>query len=639
MRGRRIRAAGTALAAVALAAPPGSARDDLAAGVRETIVVTGTARPVELGRLGRSATILSGEDIETRGLRFLGDALREVPGLAVSRQGSFGGLTAVRVRGAEANHVLVLVDGIEISSADTGEVDLSSLLALDVERVEVLRGPQSGLYGSNALAGVINVITRRGGEGTSAWATVEGGSYETLEARAGGGIGDGTRHLAAAVAHRESEGFNISPNGDERDGDRNTSLHVRGGLAVIPALRLDATARYVLREADTDDFDFSGGPNQGLSLDAPGFSDTTDWSLGGLAELTSLEGALVSTVTAARTETELEGGGSFGDFGSETSRTKLGAKSTLGFEGGGVAHAVTLFADHERETFLNTEPFSSEQVPEQERTTLGVGIEYRVEIGERWSFAAAARRDDNDDFADADTWSVAGAFLAPETGTRLHASAGSGATNPTFFEQFGFDPGSFVGNPDLTPEEALGWDAGVEQTLLGGRAILDVTYFDSTLEDEIVNVFPSVENETGESRRRGVEAALRARPAEGWDIAASYTWTDAEDPDGSLEVRRPEHMASLDVTRTLLAGRARLSAGLVHNGEMVDDDFRGGFTAVKSPVEAYTLVRIAGSFQVNESVELFARVENAFDQDYEEVIGYETPGAAAYVGVRLRSPR
>jgi vitamin B12 transporter len=641
---RRFRAPTAALAIAALTAPPGLARDDLGVGaaVRETIVVTGSSRPVDLARLGRSATVIDGDDIEARGVRFLGDALREVPGLAVSRQGGFGGLTAVRVRGAEANHVLVLVDGIEIASADTGEVDLSALLALDVERVEVLRGPQSGLYGSNALAGVINIITRRGGAGAPAWAAVEAGSFETLEVRAGGGIGDDARHLSGAIAHRESEGFNISPSGDERDGDRNTSLHLRGGATLSPLFQLDGTARYVVRETDTDDFDFSGGPNQGLSIDAAGFSDTTDWSLGGLAELASFRGALVTTLTAARTETELQGGGSFGDFGTETSRTKFAAKSTLTLDAGGAAgssHAVTLFADHERETFLNTVPFDPSQAPEQERSLVGVGVEYRVELGDRLSLSAVARQDNNDDFADAETFSVAGAFLARETGTRLHASVGSGVTNPTFFEQFGFEPGSFVGNPDLAPETALGWDAGVEQTLLGGAAILEVTYFDATLEDEIVNVFPSVENDAGESRRRGVETSLRARLGEAWDVSAVYTYTDAENPDGTPEVRRPEHSGSFDVSRAVASGRARISAGVVYNGEMVDDDFRGGFTAVKSPVESYTLARLAGSYRLNDRVELFARVENAFDQDYEEVIGYETPERGIYVGVRRSRPR
>ena len=611
----------------------------------EDIVISASYRPIALATSSASVTVIDAEDLELQGIRSLSDALRSTPGAAVSRSGGFGGLTQIRLRGAEGNHVLVRIDGIEIAPADSGEVDLSSLLAFGVERIEVLRGPQSGLFGSNAIAGVIDITTAGGSEGLASHAFIESGSFDTLSSGASVTFGDETYYGAGSIAYRRVNGFNTAQTGGEEDFDQNLSATARGGATVSEALRVDGSFRYTDKNTQTDDFDFSGGPNQGLIVDAIGRSDTRDINAGGRAELTLLDGDWVSETSIAYVDTQLEGSGSFGLFGSETSRLAFAGNSSLDFETGGsvtLSHRVTAFVDHEREAFRNTQPSDPSQVPQLKRNLTGIGAEYRAEAFDSLYVSGAVRRDFNDAFADVTTFRAGAVWVSESLGARLHGQYGTGVTIPTFTEQFGFTPGFFVGNPDLTPEKARGWDVGVEQTWElwdGGDLRLDVTYFQSVLTDEIVSLFPSVANDAGESRRKGVEVVADAQLLDGFEVAAAYTYTDAEDPDGSREVRRPEHMARFDVSYRFAQDRASLALSVLHNGEQLDNDFRNfftnGFASEKTALNGYTLVGVNARYKFTKNAELFARVENALDETYEEVIGYNTPGLSVYGGIRI----
>jgi vitamin B12 transporter len=223
----------------------------------DTVVVTGFATPVEYEKVGSSLTVVDGDLIEDQGYSYVPDVLRQVPGLAVNRTGPFGGLTQVRIRGAEGNHTLVLLDGIDISSPDQGETDFSTLLSGDIERIEVLRGPQSGLYGSNALAGVINLITRRNVNGHYAYGNLEAGEMNTYQLQAGGGIGNGSDYGSIGFDLLTTDGYDVSPDtaaqgvpavgvggvrGDEED-NLTTTVYLRAGKELAPAFRLDGIAR------------------------------------------------------------------------------------------------------------------------------------------------------------------------------------------------------------------------------------------------------------------------------------------------------------------------------------------------------------------------------------------------------------
>ncbi len=603
----------------------------------EEVVVVASRLPVEPHKVGNAVTVLDEPDIKNLGYEYAADLFRFVPGVHVNRTGGYGGLTQLRVRGAEANHLLVMIDGIDVSAAGSGEFDFSSLLSGDIERIEVLRGPQSGLYGSNALAGVISIHTRQPVEGFSGDVHIEGGGDSTRQA--GISLSGGTERIKGRISYiqRESE-FDLSEDdsliGPEDDDDRNQTLSGQFRIAVTDNLDIALFGRHTDKDTDTDGFDFSGGPLQGLTIDDLSVSDTEDQTLGATATLRLADGRSVTQLSLEQTDSELDGR----TYGSESEREQIRFDTSWFWQtDADFTQRSTLFLQQEEESFRDLYPGSPSEIPTQERDLFGYGLEHRVEINETLFLTGTVRRDNNDDFEDETTWSVDASYLLNGSNTRLHASYGSGVTNPTFFEQFGFIPGLFVGNPDLVPEKSRGWDAGIEQVFLDETLVVDVTYFDADLEDEIQGLFTTVNNLDGESDRKGVELSVSYQPTDNTSIKGSYTYTDADEPGGE-EVRRPEHTASLNVAHTFMDNRARVSGSVVYRGEMLDNDFRNffvNFAAERVEVDSYTMVNLNASYAVTDSLEVFARVENLFDEDYEEAVRYATPGRTAFAGVRF----
>ncbi|MEM9530519.1 MAG: TonB-dependent receptor [Pseudomonadota bacterium] len=606
----------------------------------EEIVVTGTALPTPVERIGAAVTVLDDTLLEQIGLPYAADVFRFVPGIAVSRTGGYGGVTQLRLRGAEGNHVLVLVDGVEVSAAGSGEFDFASLLAADVERIEVLRGPRSGLYGSNALAGVIDIQTRLPEAGRTIRGGLEYGGNDSEQAWLSlGGGGERVRGTLNWTYRRSA--FDLSSDdtlGPEDDEDLNRTFSARVIADVTPDFRLEFSGRYANRDTDTDGFDFSGGPLQGLAIDDDSVFRSEDLTLGLTGTLTQLDGRSVAELSLQHTDTEGNGGLA---FGSESDRDQLWAQWSWLWSADG-SRRSTLFVHQEDESFRNTRPFDPTQAARQERDLTGFGIEQRWLIGDSLHLAATVRRDDNDQFEDITTWSADGAWEMAELPLRWHASVGSGATNPTFFEQFGFTPGQFKGNPDLNPEESQGWDLGVTSRLLDGALTLDLTYFDADLENEIVSFFDLTDflstsvNLDEDSERKGVEFAADYR-SDAWTLSASYTWLDASEPAGD-EVRRPEHIASLSAGYTFAGGRAQVSGNLNYNGSQLDTDFRNffvTFAAERTRLSSYVLADLQGRYRLSNELELYARINNLFDEDYEEVLSYAAPGRTAFVGLRF----
>ncbi|MEM6486693.1 MAG: TonB-dependent receptor [Pseudomonadota bacterium] len=605
--------------------------------VLDEVLVTGGRTPIDIDQTGRAYSVITGEQLEARGTRTIADALRQVPGVAVSRTGGPGGFTQVRVRGAEANQVLVLVDGLEIAPSGGGEVDFGSLLVTDIERIEVLRGPQSALFGSNAAAGVISIITRRGRRGdVSLRGTIEGGSDGTAMVSGTFAGGGETWDAAIGARFRHTNGFNVATGtGDrdgERDGDRNITLTGRASWDVTPALTLGATLFLVDRESEFDDqaFPFPADETTGTVVDSDDVNDATDLAIGVSASYAMLNDALVNRLSFGFTDNTSD---SLSDgalsFGTESRRFKLGNQLSYTFETGAFEHLVTGLVEFEHEqnaTSLGVD---------ESRTLFGVGGEYRIAYGPA-ALQASLRNDFNDAFEDALTYSVSGAYSIERTGTRLHGSVGRGIVNPDFFQQFGFFPGTFVGNPNLIPERSFQWDLGVEQTLLDGAIVVDATYFRGKLTDEIAtvsdeNFISTPINLTDESPRQGVELSLTAFPIQGLAVTGTYTYTLAEQS-GFQEVRRARHLASVDATYTFLDGRATLNGSLVFNGDQKDTDFSDGSFAT---LDSFVLVSVQGSYAVTETLEVYARVENATNADYQEVFQFETQGVAGFAGLRL----
>lgn len=611
----------------------------------EEIVVVGSHLPRPAREVGSALTVFGRDDIAARQVSLTSELLREAPGVAVNRSGQVGAVTQVRIRGAEGNHTLVFIDGIEANDPVSGsEYNFADLMTWDLERVEVLRGPQSALYGSEAIGGVINVATLDPESGFDARGQVQAGSFGTTQF--GGTVSGGSEAVRGlfSASRYDTDGISSSAIQPEDDGYENTTLH--GKLQA--ELGDQVSARLVLRhqdnevESDRQDFDFPPTPTQGLVVDSDGRTESSQ--LYGLLEVEArlLDDRWLHRARYGYTDTETDAyaGDTFTN-GSRGERRKLGYETTFLLGDDEVGHALTGAIAREDLEFENryvTFP-GANQTQEDDQTSY-VG-EYALSFGNAASISLSVRHDDNDRFESATTYRATGSYLFDGSGSRLHASYGEGITNPTFTELFGFTPDTFIGNPELEPERSEGWDVGIEQSLFGGRALVDVTYFQADLQDEIITVFlPSFEstavNQDGESKRDGIEVSASAQLDEAWSLNGTYTYLDATDPTGVEEVRRPRHSGSVDVNYAFLGGRGNVNLSALFNGEQEDSEFVSATPQTRVTLDSYTLVNLAVSFDVTDKVELFARGENLLDEDYTEVFGYRSPGAAGYVGVRAR---
>jgi vitamin B12 transporter len=608
-----------------------------------------TASPVGLPEreVGSAISVITGEQIRERQARYVIDVLRDVPGIAVNQSGTPGSFAQVRIRGAEANHTLVLINGIRANDPAIGdEFNFAHLVADDIDRIEILRGPQSAIYGSESLAGVINIITRRGQRGVQAGGYVETGSFSTVNGNAFlRGAGD-VYDFALSASQLDGQGTNISRFGSERDGYRNRTFNATGAVRPAGNLEFNAIGRYVESTTafDTQDFFSPVSPPFGFAIDS---ADTTRaYQYYGRVEgkLKTFDGRwthrLGGEVMNARSTNRTA---NVDNSMNEGHRERYDYLTTVQIDQGGAArprHTASFGIDRTDETFMSGNAFAVNDVG-NDRT--GVFAEYRLSLYDRLFLSAGARHDDNRMFQDADTYRLTAAYLIPDTGLRLHGSYGKGIKNPSFFELFGFFRG-FVGNPSLKPETSRGYDLGVEQSWSRGK--IDVTYFHADLQDEIVTVFAPISttvNQTGESRRSGVEVQGSVRLDDAWSLSGNYTYLDADEPGAAggprvAELRRPRHIAGASFNYAFAGKRGNVNLTVRYNGEQLDNAFFNPVTFAPTRVTlgAYTLVNLAASYDIARNVTLIGRVENLLDERYEQVFSYRSPGLGAFVGVGLQ---
>lgn len=609
----------------------------------ETLVVTGTRSGLSqrIDHIGGSVTVLSPEILERRQLRDVSDILRDVPGVAVSR---VPGQTQVRLRGTEGNHTLVLIDGIEVSDPFAGEFDFGSLIADDAARVEVLRGQQSAIYGSDAIGGVIHYITATGRQAPGVSARIEGGSFETFNAagRIAGVSGDVDAALTASLV--TTEGSPGARNGRRDLGRESGAVSLKTIWSPAANLRLTAVGRYARTEGDSNNSDFrTTSPTFGFIIDSPGVRFEQRALNGSLrGELDLLDGRWTHAASAQVADYQRDGFNLRGrSSGNEGRRSKGSYETTFRFGGDTARQRLTFALDAERESFRNTDPSGFAFAGRRRVDNVGLVGEYGLDLNDNAAFSASLRHDDNDLFRNATTWRVQGSYRL-ESGLRLRAAAGSGVKNPGFYELYGFVDGRFIGNPGLKPERSEGWEAGVEQSFADDAITAGITYFDSRLKDEIFTSFPpprfiaSPANRTTLSKQRGVETFVRAQLNPAWRLDAAWTYLDARE-NGVGEVRRPDNIASVALDWRAPADRGGLNLVVRYNGRQTDLAFTNpSFVPVRVSLDDYALVNLSGDLKLGGRLSLFGRVENLLDADYEDVFSFATPGRTAYVGLRAR---
>ena len=601
----------------------------------DVVLVTAARVDVLQSDATTSVSLLGADALEARGMPFLADTLRAVPGLAVSRSGAPGSLTQIRARGSEANHVLVLIDGVEANNPFTGEADFAHFAFDDLGSVEVARGEQSALWGADAIGGVIRLTTARPEAGLDASGRLEAGDFGSYQASARLASTQERGWFSASGSRYSSDGIDVSGLGGETDGYENTSFNLAGGHALTGIFAVEGSVRWLDYDSQYDsDTDFDGRLD---NVDRASEGRTVFARAALTAEHTQgrfdLDHELAIQLTDDAVETSADG-----IFSGESLGQRLQAhyQVTGRWQTGELSHRLTGLVEQEQDRLKAFAGPGAGSNQSRRIETQAFALDYGLDAG-ALDITASVRQDQHDLFENATTWRIGAGWTLESLDARIRANLGEGVKNPGIYELFGYFPDFFQGNPDLQPERSRGWEIGWDQSLLDGRAFASIVYFSSELEDEIYtdfSAFPSTAlNALGRSDRTGVEVSASWDIAADWSAFGSLTWLESEES-GVAELRRPEQLASLTVDWHPAEGPWSGAVSLDHTGDQTDTDFG---TYLPVTLEAYTLVGGQLRYAVSPQMDVYVRGENLLDEEYQDVVGYHTPGRGLYLGLRLRN--
>ncbi|MET4230031.1 TonB-dependent receptor [Bradyrhizobium sp. LA6.10] len=611
-----------------------------AANLFPTVVVspTGVVTPTNL--VASSVTVLTARDMERDQRRTASDALSAVPGLNLVQTGGPGGQTSIFMRGTNSNHTKVLIDGIDVSdpSNPNRSFDFGQLLTSDIQQIEVLRGPQGGLYGADALGGVISIVTKKGDGPARATGSVEGGSFGTFNQTAGLSGSQDHFNYAFNVAHFHANDVPVTPvellpPGQKAIGNYydNMTYSTKLGVELSENLTLNSVARYTdatLRFTG-DTFD----PVTSASFPAAAQSTQTVHQLftRGEAVWSALDDRMKSYFGVNYTNHwnyNISPGDAMATI-TTGDRVKYDWHTTTQLAPN---NNVIIGAEHETET-LQTATVSAQNV-----NKAGY-MELQSQFRDRIFFTANVRQDDNERFGEHPTFRLASAVIVPVTDTKFKGSYGTGFKAPTLNQLYvSFPAFFFFANPNLRPEESVGYDAGFEQPLFGDRVRFGSTYFRNNITDLIQSTFDpvtftSTSTNIGKAITEGTESFVAAAITDRLRVRADYTFTRAVDATAGLELlRRPKEKWSANVIWNPI-DPLTLSATVLHVGSFVDGNRDFSIPRLLAP--AYTVVNVAAEYLVTDQVKVFGRVDNLANVHYQNPTGFLQPGLGVYGGIRL----
>lgn len=603
----------------------------------DEIVISPTGVPTPAKEIASSVTVVTAQEIERQQRRTLPQALAAVPGLNIVQTGGPGGLTSVFMRGTNSNHVKVLIDGIEVNDPSTPNrsFDFGQMLTTDIERIEVLRGPQSGLYGANALGGVISITSKRGEGPPKLTASAEAGSYGTFNQSVGLSGGNDRFDYAFNVSHFRSDSTpvtppNLVPAGRRRNPNSydNWSYSARLGARLTDTLSVNWVGRYIDGQLlFTGDSGFPSRPDAYRSSQNYRQAFTR-----GEIVWDPFEGRFVNRFGVAysnqdRSDRTLTAANILG-----LPRENLGERTKYDWRGD--------LKLTQSQTLVMGLQYESERFDTSAKTVSNGNKSAFVELQSNWTdrfFTVANIRYDNDDkFGGHTTYRIAPVFIVPGTDTKLKASYGTGFKAPTLSERFSDSRPAFnfYGNPDLKPEESRGWDVGFEQPLLNGQVNVGATWFHNDIENLIVtNAARTSYANIGKATTQGLESFVALELSPQFKVRADYTFTLARDDIARQELlRRPRHKASVTASWMPIE-KLTLSATLIYLGERMDGNRDFSVSRLRAPGAA--IVNLAADYKVDERFTVFGRVDNLFDKRYENPLGFLVPGLSAFGGIRV----
>ena len=586
----------------------------------ETITVTAERQAVPLNEVGSSIEILDAQDLAKGQYVFVLDALETLPGVSISQNGTFGGFAAVRIRGALSEQTLVLIDGVIVNdpSAPGGGFNFATLSPFDIERIEVLKGPQSTLYGSDAIGGVINIITKTPESGTAVNGRFEAGSFATFTGSGGLAIGRPKGSLRLSASAITSDGISKADKRDgntEKDGYEALTLSARGQYSLSPIVSFLVSARYVASQAEFDGFGFPTGV-----VDADQEADSDEITLNASADLTLLGGRLQNRFSFLFSRIERE------NFAAGTS-TFAAEGERRGFAYRGLLNARKLgsiaFGAKTEETRFET----SFDAP-AEFTINSLYANWFVKPASKLSFSAGVRLDDHERFGNATTFRVTANYYDQDSGWRLRGNYGEGFKAPSPFQLVFACCGAMAPNSDLQPESSKAWEIGIEKALRSDDVRFSATYFRRTTSNLIDFSFAAgiYENVT-RSRAKGIELGLELALRRDLFLSANYTYLTARDRSSGLQRARVPKSSAFARLDWRASRKMNTSLSFTYNGKESD---------AFGTVGQWVRLDLKASYSLSEKIELFGRIDNLLDENYQDVFGFGTPGISAFGGLRVR---
>ena len=603
-------------------------------------VVTATRTETPIEEVASSITVITAEEISEKQNRTVVDALRSVPGITIV--GNRGAATSVRIRGMKAEDTVILIDGVPTADpSGFGGYDMTYMSTDNVERIEVLRGPQGTLYGANGAGGVINIITKKGSGDPTGFIAAEAGSYNTFRERAGMSGGNQFFNASIGASRTDSDSFSAASKragNREKDGFDNTSFSGRFGITPTDNFSADLIMRYMNDHNETDG---GGGPG----YDDNTSTDNEQYFLRGQAKLGLFENVWNQTlgVSVSGLYRDYYGGSpiyapappaSFLNSQYKGKILKVDWQHDLRLH---ETNTLTLGAETTEETASSWNAYNTQQ-----KTSIrsnGFYAQDQIRLWDAWFTTLGIRVDDHDLYSTQTTWRAATAYTFHQTGTTLRAGYGTGFNAPVVSQLYD----AKWGNANLKATKTRGWELGLEQSLLNDRLVLGATYFNNDVRDGISWSGPVSTGRYITSpgwKTNGLEFIIKAEIIDGLTVNANYTRTITEDKTPtrihqSLQ-RTPGNTGGVNVNYRFLDNKANVNLGLNYVGKRWDQYWAtGAFTAENVNMGQYALVNVAASYDVTDGVQVFGRLDNLLNKKYENVYGYGTSGLAGYGGIKL----
>jgi vitamin B12 transporter len=609
------------------------------------VVVTANRVETSLKEVASSVTLITREELAKTGKTRVLEALEETIGMSSTQNGPPGSQATVFIRGANAEHTLVMIDGTEVNDpiTPTRSYDMSLLLVENIDRIEILRGPQSTLYGSDAMGGVINIISRQNTGKPKYFLSCFGGSYGTYSGIAEVSGGTSTLRYSAAASLFDTDGFSAASlnykGNKEVDGHRNLTLSGRIGFDLSPNLSLNFYARSIDTETDLDNAggDYGDDPNHVQWYDSLFFMGQAR----GLFLRNRWEQNLkVSVVDYHRTSSNpVDESNPFLSEESEfkSKLWKLDWQNSLFLH---ETNTLTFGVDHQKEwgeSWYRSESMFGDYdsiFPRQKAHTTGLYVQDQFRLNGRFFLTVGFRYDNHSQTESATTYRIAPVYVIESIGTKIKATWGTGFKTPSLYQLYApatlYGP---AGNENLKPEKSTGWDLGLEQNFLDNTLMFGFTYFSNSFEGLIDYDFTQGYINISKARTKGAEITFITRPLTALSFFATYTRTDAKNTEtDEYLLRRPKDKFTARFDWEFLEG-ANIHLSLIYVGER-EDLYWLDWTPTPVTLESYTLLNAAGFYEVIKPLEIFLRLDNILNFDYETIKGFGTPGFSIYGGVK-----